>query len=76
MQARAALKNGSVVVERCDAFRGSSRNPITRDAHLVKVKDCMRRALPEPAMERLIGLIDSLDDLEDVRPLVKALVTD
>ena len=74
VQARAGLKDGRVVSERCDAFRGSVRNPITRDAHLVKVRDCMRRALPEPAMERLIGLVDGLEDLKDARVLARALV--
>src|SRR5688572_2278959 len=70
--ARAQLKDGRVVTERCDAFRGSSRNPIDRESHLVKVRDCMRRALPEAAMERLIGL----DEVEDARVLVRALVAD
>jgi 2-methylcitrate dehydratase PrpD len=74
VQARAGLKDGSVAVERCDAFRGSVRNPIERDAHLVKVRDCMGRALPEPAMERLIGLIDGLEKLEDAWVLARALV--
>jgi 2-methylcitrate dehydratase PrpD len=74
VQARAGLKDGRVLVERCDAYRGSARNPITRDAHLVKVRDCMRRALSGPKMERLIGLVDGLDDLKDARVLVRALV--
>jgi 2-methylcitrate dehydratase PrpD len=73
VQARAGLKDGRVLVERCDAYRGAARNPITRDAHLAKVRDCMRRALPEPKMERLIGLIDRLDELKDARELVRAL---
>jgi 2-methylcitrate dehydratase PrpD len=74
VQARAGLKDGRVLVERCDAYRGSARNPITREAHLVKVRDCMRRALPEAKMERLIGFINGLDDLKDARVLVRALV--
>lgn len=74
VQARAGLKDGRVVVERCDAFQGSVRNPIARDTHLVKVRDCMRRALPEPAMERLIGLVDGLEGLADARVLARALV--
>jgi aconitate decarboxylase len=74
VDARAGLKGGRILAERCDAFRGSVRNPITRDAHLVKVRDCMRRALPEPAMERLIALVDGLDDLKDARVLARALV--
>ena len=73
VQARAGLTDGRIVAERCDAFRGSVRNPIERDAHLVKVRDCMRRALAEPAMERLIGFIDGLEDLQDVRVFVRAL---
>jgi 2-methylcitrate dehydratase PrpD len=73
-QARAQLKDGRIVTERCDAYRGSSRNPITREAHLVKVRDCMRRALTEAAMERLIGLIDGLEELEDARVLGRALM--
>lgn len=74
VQARAGLKDGRVMVERCDAYRGSARNPIARDAHLVKVRDCMRRALPEPAMERLIDLIEGLEELKDARELARALV--
>ncbi len=74
VQARAGLKDGHVLVERCDAFRGSSRNPIARDAHLVKVRDCMKRVLPEAKMERLIGLVDGLAELKDARVLVRALV--
>ena len=76
VQARAGLKDGRVLVERCDAYRGAARNPIGREAHLVKVRDCMRRALPEPRMERLIGLVDGLEDLKDARVLVRALVCD
>ena len=73
VQARAGLKDGRTLVERCDAYRGSARNPIDRDAHLVKVRDCMRRALTEPQMERLIGLIDGLENLDDARVIAKAL---
>jgi 2-methylcitrate dehydratase PrpD len=73
VQARAGLKDGRIITERCDAYRGSARNPIGRDAHLVKVRDCMRRALREPAMERLIRLVDGLEELEDARVLVRAL---
>jgi 2-methylcitrate dehydratase PrpD len=73
VQARAGLKDGRVLTERCDAYRGSARNPITRDAHLVKVRDCMRRVLPEPAMERLIGMVYGLDEVADARVLARAL---
>jgi 2-methylcitrate dehydratase PrpD len=73
VQARAGLKDGRELVERVDAYRGAARNPITRDVHLRKVRDCMRRALPEAAMERLIGLTDELDTLKDARVFVRAL---
>lgn len=73
VEARAGMKDGRILVERCDAYRGCSRNPITREAHLVKVRDCIRRVLPEPAMERLIGLVDGLHEVQDARVLVRAL---
>ena len=38
VQARAGLKDGRVLVERCDAYRGAARNPIGRDAHLVNTR--------------------------------------
>ena len=74
VQARAGLKDGRVLTERCDAYRGSARNPIGRDAHLVKIRDCMCRALPEAAMDRLIALVDRLQEVPDVRVLARALV--
>jgi len=73
VQARAGLKDGRVVVERCDAFRGAARNPITPDVHLVKVKDCMRRTLSDSAMDRLIGLVQRIDELDDARVLTRAI---
>jgi len=72
-QARASLRDGRILVERCDAYRGASRNPIDRTTHLVKVRDCMRRALPEPAMERLIGLIERLEQIAEARELAQAI---
>jgi len=73
VQARAGLKDGRILVERCDAYRGSSRNPIDRATHLVKVRDCMRRVLPEPAMERLIALVERLDQIGEARELAQAI---
>lgn len=74
VQARVKLKDGRELVERCDAYRGSARNPIGLEQHLVKVRDCMRRALPENAIERVIELVDGLEELQDARVLVRALV--
>ena len=73
VQARAKMKDGRELVERCDAYRGSSRKPIDRATHLVKVRDCMRRALPLAAMERLIGMVEGLEELGDVRVLARTL---
>lgn len=74
VQATAKLKDGRTIVERCDAYRGSSRNPINRESHLVKVRDCMRRVLPEAKMERLIGMVENLDELKSATELARALV--
>lgn len=73
VEARAGLADGRVLVERCDAYRGSVGKPIGRDDHLVKVRDCMRRALPDPAIERLVELVGRLESLPEARALMRAL---
>lgn len=73
VEARAKLTDGRLLVERCNAYRGSARKPIDRETHLVKVRDCARRALSEAATERLIERIERLETLEDARELARAL---
>ena len=56
---------------------GSPAKPMGREAHLAKFRANWisgARALPEAAGERLIQLVDDLEDLPDVMALVDLMV--
>ena len=71
--ATALLKNGSTVSAECEAFRGSARNPMSRDERLVKVRDCFTRALSDSDTERALGMLENLEDVDDVGELMSVL---
>ena len=71
--ATALLKNGSTVSSECAAFRGSARNPMSRDERLVKVRDCFRRALSDADTEQALEMVENLEDLSDVATLMALL---
>ena len=72
-QARAQLKDGSTVSAECQAFRGSALNPMNREERMVKVRDCFRRALSDTDTERVLSLLENLEDVPDVGELMAAL---
>ena len=72
-RATALLKDGNTVSAECAAFRGSAKNPMEREERLVKVRDCSNRALSEADTERVITLLENLEDLEDVGELMGVL---
>jgi len=70
------LDDGTVLEERCAGPKGKyGTPPVPKDAHLVKVRDCLRLALPEPAIEDVIGLASRLETLsaEEVKSLLAIL---
>ena len=72
-QARAQLKDGSTVSAECQAFRGSALNPMNREERMVKVRDCFRRALSDADTERVLSLLENLEDVPDVGELMAVL---
>ena len=62
--ATALLKDGSAVSAECSVFRGSAGNPMSREERLVKVRDCFRRALSESDTERVLEMLENLEDLD------------
>ena len=69
----ALLKNGATVRSECSAFRGSAKNPMSREERLVKVRDCFRRALSDSDAERVLEMLEKLEDLRDVGELMGVL---
>ena len=71
--ATALLKDGTTVSAECAAFSGSAGNPMSRDQRLEKVRDCFRRALSEADTERVLEMLENLEGLDDVGPLMGVL---
>ncbi len=69
------LVNGSLVTGKCVQPRGVWGSPISEPEHLVKVRDCMRRALSEDDMENAIGSLREFDHLnrDGIRALMRTL---
>ncbi len=69
----ALLKNGSTVSAECNAFRGSAKNPMSRDERLVKVRDCFNRALSDADTEKVVEMLENLESVDDVAELMGVL---
>jgi hypothetical protein len=66
------LKNGSALSWRCETMLANPARPLSREQHLAKFRRCLDFAetpLAPGAAERLIGTVDRLEGLDDVRVL-------
>jgi 2-methylcitrate dehydratase PrpD len=69
----AHLKDGRTVTAECRSFKGSAGNPMTRDERMAKVWDCIGRALPQPAAQQALDLLEDLENVEDISTLMEIL---
>ena len=66
------LKNGKLLKGRSpEHYRGGPQNPLTREALAEKFYDCTRQALNQEQAEKLMGVIESLEDLRSIRELIE-----
>ena len=71
------LTGGRYHAIKLDVVYGNPARPMSREAHLAKFRrNCELAARPVPAekAERLIGLVDNLEAVEDVTTLVDAMI--
>jgi len=52
-------------------YRGGPLNPLTREELVEKFMDCVQRTLTPDQAEKLIKAIESLEDLDSIRPLIQ-----
>ncbi|MBI3796522.1 MAG: MmgE/PrpD family protein, partial [Deltaproteobacteria bacterium] len=67
------LQGGRRITARCQGPKGFwGLPPLTREEHLVKIRDCLRMRLATNPTERCIALVEDLDNLppEGVRELI------
>lgn len=70
------LTDGRVLDWTCEAMLASNERRLTREQHLAKFRRCLDFAaapLAADAGERLVALVDGLEDVIDVRALTDAL---
>jgi len=73
------LKNGTKHEITMDVVYGNPKKPLTRDAHLEKFRRNWKiaaRPLREQDAQRLIDLVDHLEDVADVRELVDLMIAE
>ncbi len=71
---RVRMRDGRRLEERCDKPRGLWGVPLTRDERLAKFYDCTEPALGKPDIERLVELIEGMDRLSTVAPIMDIAV--
>jgi 2-methylcitrate dehydratase PrpD len=71
--ATVTMQDGRLLKGECRDFRGSIRNPMTRDEHHVKYLDCAKRALQPQDIDRVYDMVENLESLADVRQLIAIL---
>jgi len=74
---KVATKEGSVYQKAVDIPRGNPRNPLVEEEHTERFHDCVKYAhkpLPKENIEKIIGMVDRLEVVEDVRNLIPLLL--
>ncbi len=70
------LKDGTVLRWRCETMLASPARRLTREQHIAKFRGCLdfaKETLAPDAGDTLIGLVDRLEQLTDVRELMQPL---
>jgi aconitate decarboxylase len=75
VEVRLKLEGGGLLTAKCIRPRGAWGSPISQPEHLVKVRDCMGRALSKSETENVIAQLQDFDRLNanDIRALTRTL---
>jgi 2-methylcitrate dehydratase PrpD len=70
---RVRLKDGRVIEGRYDVARGHPEKPMSWTELAEKFRDCASLVLPDKNAETTIRLVEHIEDLQSLRPLLRAL---
>ncbi len=73
VKATAKLKDGRTVSDECQKFTGSAGNPMSREQRMAKVWDCIGRVLSDREGERMLALVEDLENVPDISALMAIL---
>lgn len=72
------MRDGAVYHKSVDFPRGVSENPLTKEELMEKFQDCVSyggKPLPQENIERIISLVGTLEEVDDVRSLIPLLIS-
>ncbi len=73
VKATAKLKDGRTLSDECQSWAGSAGNPMSRQQRMAKVWDCIGRVLAIPDGERMLELVEDLENVPDISALMAIL---
>ena len=73
VKATAKLKDGRTISDECQKFTGSAGNPMNREQRMAKVWDCIGRVLTDRDGERMLALVEDLENVPDISALMGIL---
>jgi 2-methylcitrate dehydratase PrpD len=65
-----SLKDGRTVQQKVDKLAGWCGSPLTREERFRKFYSCVKRKLAQTAADDLLGLVERLETLHDVTPIM------
>ncbi len=72
--ATARTRDGRELSERCRSYHGSIANRMNREERLEKYEDCVKRVLDPAEQDRVLAIVEYLEQLGDVRELTEILI--
>ena len=69
----ATLNYWRAVSEECRGFKGSAINPMNRDERMDKIWDWIGRALPKQHAQKLIDLVEDLENVTDISTVIRIM---
>jgi hypothetical protein len=66
-------RDGRTVSDECQQFTGSAGNPMSREQRMGKVWDCIGRVLSDRDGERMLALVEDLENVPDISTLMTIL---
>ena len=64
------LTDGRVLKQRVDKLSGWVGNPLTREQRMIKFHSCAKRVLAAVAADRIVDLVEHLEQLQSVEELM------
>jgi len=74
---RVTTRQGSIYDKSVDIPRGFPGNPLTHAEHMERFQDCVNysdRPLPKGNIEKIISMVDRLEETKDIRTLIPLLL--